>query len=389
MSTSRKMLMAPLSMDKTKSLNVDAEENAQCGWEKDGMDLRRKKSRAEGTGKMLRKVKRRKKKRIKKRKKRANQRVNQRVRKTLKEKRAKMKRKKVKRRRRKAKTIQTKRKNLKMMESNKEKNQARKITHLAEVSLAEEVVERVVAHLAAHPAVRPAVVSLAEELVERAVAHPAVRPAVVSLAAKVEERAVAHPVVVRANKTTNPKKTNSLTPPRKKRKKEELKNLKMMVEMVTSWLTQSMNQDLRLRITILKKRTKNQKRTEKTKMVIERTDQEMELEMEPEMMVIERTAIERTATEKRVEMVNAQPPPELLTSLWMDLLKRKKKESPLRDSLKTTTQLKNTALQRISLHWLSSSKVSRTLNKITSLTLPPTTHPLDLSFLKTKEGLAI
>jgi len=366
MSTSRKMLMAPLSMDKTKSLNVDAEENAQCGWEKDGMDLRRKKSRAEGTGKMLRKVKRRKKKRRKKRKKRANQRVNQRVRKTLKEKRAKMKRKKVKRRRRKAKTIQTKRKNLKMMESNKEKNQARKITHLAEVSLAEEVVERVVAHLAAHPAVRPAVVSLAEELVERAVAHPAVRPAVVSLAAKVEERAVAHPVVVRANKTTNPKKTNSLTPPRKKRKKEELKNLKMMVEMVTSWLTQSMNQDLRLRITILKKRTKNQKRTEKTKMVNA-----------------------RTATEKRVEMVNAQPPPELLTSLWMDLLKRKKKESPLRDSLKTTTQLKNTALQRISLHWLSSSKVSRTLNKITSLTLPPTTHPLDLSFLKTKEGLAI
>jgi len=88
-------------------------------------------------------------------------------------------------------------------------------------------------------------------------------------------------------------------------------------------------------------------------------------------------------------MVNAQPPPELLTLLWMDLLKRKKKESPLRDSLKTTTQLKNTALQRISLHWLSSSKVSRTLNKITSLTLPPTTHPLDLSFLKTKEGLAI
>ena len=361
MSTSRKMLMAPLSMDKTKSLNVDAEENAQCGWEKDGMDLRR-----------------RKKKRKKRVNQRANQRANQRVRKTLKEKRTKMKRKKVKRRRRKAKTIQTKRKNLKMMESNKEKNQARKITHPAEVSLAEEVVERVVAHLAA---------------------HPAVRPAVVSLAAKGEERAVAHPVVVRANKTTNPKKTNSLTPPRKKRKKAELKNLKMMVEMVTSWLTQSMNQDLRLRITILKKRTKNQKRTEKTKMVnakmvIEITEPEMVLEMEPEMMaiertVIERTAIERTATEKRVEMVNAQPPPELLTSLWMDLLKRKKKESPLRDSLKTTTQLKNTALQRISLHWSLSSKVSRTLNKITSLTLPPTTHPLDLSFLKTKEGLAI
>ena len=295
------------------------------------------------------------------------------------------------------------------MESNKEKNQARKITHPAEevveravahlaahpavrpavVSLAEEVVERVVAHLAAHPAVRPAVVNLAEEVVERAVAHlaahPVVRPAEVNLAAKVEKRAVAHPVVVRANKTTNPKKTNSLTPLRKKKKKVELKNLKMMVEMVTSWLTQSMNQDLRLRITILKKRTKNQKRTEKTKMVnakmvIERT----EPEMEPEMM-----AIEKTATEKRVEMVNAQPPPELLTLLWMDLLKRKKKESPLRDSHKTTTQLKNTALQTISLHWLLSSKVSRTLNKITSLTLPPTTHPLDLSFLKTKEGLAI
>lgn len=270
------------------------------------------------------------------------------------------------------------------MESNKEKNQARKITHPAE-----EVVERAVAHLAAHPAVRPAVVNLAEEVVERAVAHlaahPVVRPAEVNLAAKVEKRAVAHPVVVRANKTTNPKKTNSLTPLRKKKKKVELKNLKMMVEMVTSWLTQSMNQDLRLRITILKKRTKNQKRTEKTKMVnakmvIERT----EPEMEPEMM-----AIEKTATEKRVEMVNAQPPPELLTLLWMDLLKRKKKESPLRDSHKTTTQLKNTALQTISLHWLLSSKVSRTLNKITSLTLPPTTHPLDLSFLKTKEGLAI